>query len=94
MPEVIYDGPFPEVSIDLDNGRRINAERGKPTEVSAELKTSLLEQDTWRDASKKATPKAAEKAVEEGVPLGAVTGSGKGGAVTVSDVADAAESKE
>lgn len=95
MAEVIYDGPFPEVSIEPGEGRRaINAERGKAVEVSDDLAKSLLEQSTWRDAKKKVTPKAAEIAAQEGVDLDAVKGSGKGGAVTANDVAEAAEEKE
>lgn len=64
MVEVIYDGPFPEVSV--PNGIRpdVIARKGEPVEVSKELADSLCEQDTWRRKgvkSKGATPSAKEK---------------------------------
>lgn len=64
MPEVIYDGPFPEVSVNAGYGRRpVNAVKGEPVEVSDELAESLLEQsDIWSLAKSK--PKAATKPVE------------------------------
>lgn len=66
MPEVIYDGPFPEVSV--PNGIRpdVVARKGEPVEVPKDLADSLCEQEVWsRAPSKKKATRSAEAAKED-----------------------------